>query len=413
MDATYTAPAVVDRYRTLVLLGGAALFVVSAVAAFLVGGLVQFFRTYLVGFYFCTGLAVGSLLWLMIQHMTGGAWGIAGRRLFEAATRTLPLMAVLFVPLALSLFIDAHGHYLYEWADPAKVRGDHALEHKSKYLNAPFFIARGFFYFLVWGAFAYFLNKWSAQQDETGDPRLKRRMGELSGPGILFTIITITFASFDWGMSLEPHWFSTIYGLITVAGWGLSALAMTITVAAFFSRHEPTSRVYNSLHFHDWGKFLLALVMLHAYFSFSQFLIIWAGNLPEEIPFYLRRLRGGWQYVGLAVVLFHFALPFALLLSRGLKRAPQSLRYVALLMLAMRIVDLIFLFAPSAHQEGGHGGDFHFGDVFGQFLPMFGMAVGMGGVWLWYFFTQLKKRPLVPVNAPGVAEALTPAAAHH
>jgi hypothetical protein len=236
-------------------------------------------------------------------------------------------------------------------------------------------------------------------------------MQDISGAVILTVGLTATFAAFDWGMSLEPHWYSTIYGLIVLAGWGLSALAFIITVAAFLRQHEPMADAYQPLHFHDWGKLLLTMVMLYAYFAFSQFLITWAGNLPEEIPFYLRRLHGGWQAVGLMVVLFHFALPFALLLSRQLKREPSRLRRVAILMLFMRVFDLVFFFAPSVHA----GGVAEFGarDLLTNFVPMFSMALGVGGIWLWYYFGQLASRPLLPLGAPELAEAIAAAAEHH
>ena len=240
---------------------------------------------------------------------------------------------------------------------------------------------------------------------------MRRKMQDISGPGILLFGLTATFAAIDWGMSLEPHWFSTIYGLIIMAGWGLSALAFVIAVAVYLSQREPMANAYQPLHFHDWGKLLLALVMLYAYFAFSQFLITWAGNLPEEIPFYLRRLRGGWQLVGLLIILFHFALPFVLLLSRGRKRAPRSLRRIALLMLFMRVVDLIFFFAPSVHQggEGAWGAR----DLLSSFLPMFAMSLGLGGIWLWYFFGQLASRPLLPLGDRDLEKAIAPAEGHH
>lgn len=413
MDASssnFNAPPIVERYRTRALFVGAAFLVLASVIAFLVGGPVQFFRAYLVGFFFVTGLGVGSLVWLMLGHMTGGGWAIMSRRIFEAATRTLPLAALMFIPVCVALFVhDSHGHSLYEWSDPAKVASDPVLQLKSLYLNAPFFIARGVFYFIVWLALAYFMNKWSAQQDASGDPRIRRKMQDASGPGILLFGLTVSFAAIDWGMSLEPHWFSTIYGLIAMAGWGLSALALMITIASFLAKHEPMAEAYAPLHFHDWGKLLLALVMLYAYFSFSQFLITWSGNLPEEIPFYLRRLRGGWEYVGVAMILFHFALPFALLLSRSLKRQGSALRRVAILMLFMRVVDLIFLFAPASAQEPGASAGIRPMD----FLTMFGMTLGLGGIWLFYFFAQLVKRPLVPVGAPELEKALEAAHAHH
>ncbi|HEV7893302.1 MAG TPA: hypothetical protein VGP08_21980 [Pyrinomonadaceae bacterium] len=418
MEATanYTAPSAVASYRGRALVVGLVFTVIGVVLAYALGsaagygGLVHVFRSYLVGFVFCTGLSVGSLAWLSLGHMTGGAWALTSRRLFEAATRTLPLCALMFVPVVVSLFVHEHGHSLYEWSDPAVVAGDPSLQHKKIYLNPLFFIVRTVIYFAVWFFFAWKLNRWSAEQDSTADPRIRRKMQDISGPVILLFGLTVTFAAVDWGMSLEPHWFSTIYGLIIMAGWGLAALAFMIMVASFLSRREPMAEAYNSVHFHDWGKLLLALVMLYAYFAFSQFLIIWAGNLPEEIPFYLRRLRGGWEYAGLAVVMFHFALPFVLLLSRPRKQRAISLRKVAALMLFMRVFDLVFFFAPSVHQ----GGEAAFGwrDLVTSFVPMFAMAIGLGGIWLWYYFGQLASRPLLPLGAPDLDKALA-ASEHH
>jgi hypothetical protein len=424
MEATanYTAPSVVAGYRGRALIVGLVFTVIGVVLAYTLGaaagygGLVHLFRSYLVGFVFCTGLSVGSLAWLALGHMTGGAWALTSRRLFEAATRTLPLCAVMFLPIIVSLFVHeagAHGqaHSLYEWSDPAVVANDAALQHKSLYLNAPFFIIRAVIYFAVWFFLSMLLNRWSAEQDSTGDPRIRRKMQDVSGPVILLFGLTVTFAAVDWGMSLEPHWFSTIYGLIIMTGWGLAALAFMIMVASFLSRHEPMAEAYNSIHFHDWGKLLLALVMLYAYFAFSQFLIIWAGNLPEEIPFYLRRLHGGWEVAGLIVVLFHFALPFVLLLSRPRKQRAVSLRRVAALMLFMRVFDLVFYFAPSVHQ----GGEAEFGvrDLLTSFVPMFALTIGLSSIWLWYYFGQLASRPLMPLGAPDLEKALAMPEHHH
>ncbi|HEX7318457.1 MAG TPA: hypothetical protein VF297_31410 [Pyrinomonadaceae bacterium] len=427
MDATphtFDAPTDLGRYRMRALVVGVAFLVVGAVLAFLMGqtagygGVVHVLRSYLVGFFFVTGVSVGSLAWLCLGHMTGGAWAITSRRLLEAATRCIPLCAVLFIPIVVSLFVHQHGSEagghsvsVYEWSDPAIVAGDVALQHKRPYLNVPFFIIRAVIYFAIWFGMALILSRWSARQDKTADPRIRRRMQDISGPGILLFGLTVSFAAIDWGMSLEPHWFSTIYGLIIMAGWGLSALAFTITVAAYLVQREPMAHAYQPSHFHDWGKLLLALVMLYAYFSFSQFLITWAGNLPEEIPFYLRRLRGGWQFIGLLIIMFHFALPFVLLLSRNRKRAPRSLRRIALLMLFMRVVDLVFFFAPSVHQGGDP--DWHTSDLARSFLPMFAMAIGLSGIWLWFYFGQLASRPLLPLGERDLAQAIAPVEGHH
>lgn len=420
---TYDAPADLGRYRGRALLVGVVMLVVGAVLAFLMGqashlgGVVHVLRSYLVGFFLVTGVSVGSLAWLCLGHMTGGAWAVTSRRLFEAAARCIPLCFILFLPVIASLFVHEHGHEgghnlsVYEWSDPSVVAGDPALQHKRAYLNVPFFIIRGLVYFVIWFGMAVILSRWSAAQDKTADPRIRRRLQDISGPGILLFGLTVTFAAIDWGMSLEPHWFSTIYGLIIMAGWGLSALAFMITVATWLGSREPMAGAYQPLHFHDWGKLLLALVMLYAYFSFSQFLIIWAGNLPEETPFYLRRLRGGWQFVGLLIILFHFVLPFVLLLSRGRKRAPRSLRRIALLMIFMRVVDLVFFFAPSVHQGGE--GEWGARDLLSSFLPMVAMAVGLGGIWLWFYFGQLASRPLLPLGERDLEKAIAASEGHH
>lgn len=406
----YPAPEGLGTYATRALFVGAAGLVLALVVSLLTGGVIEFFRAYLVGFFFVCGLTVGSLAWLLLGHLTGGGWAVVTRRVFEAATRTLPVVAVMFLPIVAALFIHYHGHALYEWTNHELVAQDKALKHKSKYLNEWFFIVRAVFYFAVWGLFVYLMNKWSAQQDTTGDPRVRRMMQDISAPGILLFGLTSTFAAIDWGMSLEPHWFSTIYGLIAMAGWGLSALAFVITVVVMLSEREGLGDVYQPTHLHDLGKLLLAMVMLFAYFAFSQFLIIWAGNLPEETTFYLRRLRGGWQFVGLALILFHFALPFVLLLSRGRKRRGGALRRVAILMLVMRVVDLIFMFAP-ASQQGGHGGAGG-GIPVRDFLTMGLATAGVGGVWLWFFLRELRRRPLLPLRSPDVEKALA-VSAHH
>jgi len=413
---TYTAPPSIERYRSSALLIGVVALIVALAVSFLapqehIPGAVQFFRAYLVAYIFCTGLGVGSLAWLMLQHMTGGGWGMVIRRPLEAATRTIPLLALLFIPLAVALFVHPGGESLYEWTDAAKVARDEALRHKSAYLNPTFFIVRAVVYFAIWGVLAYFMNKWSMEQDRTGDPRIRRKMQDASAPGLLLFGLTVTFAAMDWGMSLEPHWFSTIYGLIIMVGWGLSALALMIVVLTILGAEKPMEGVYAPLYYHDLGKLLLAMVMLFAYFSFSQFLIIWSGNLPEEIPFYLRRLRGWWQYVGLFIVVFHFVLPFAMLLSRGIKRHARTLRNIAVLMLLMRVVDLIFIIAPAAYQDTAEPSGIHWQDL----LTMTAAAAGLFGIWLWYFFGQLTGRPLMPLGSPDLEKTLEAgaASAHH
>lgn len=387
-------PLEVDALQRRAFAAGAAALVVS-----LVGALVnptQFFHSYLFAFLFWNGMALGCLSLLMIQHLTGGRWGLAIRRLLEAGTRTVPVLALLFVPVALGL-----GH-IYPWVahDYADRAMREAVEHKEGYLNVPFFLGRAAFYFAVWFVLATLLNRWSLETDAGMDLRRARRLRSVSGGGLLLMGFTITFMSVDWAMSLDPRWFSSIYGMLFMIGQALSALALCIVMVAHLQTDRTVATVAGADTIHDLGKLLLAFVMVWAYFSFSQFLIIWSGNLPEEIPWYLRRFTTGWRYVGLFLVVFHFALPFLLLLSRGLKRRPRSLALVAASVLVARLVDLFWLVRPEFPHRGL---DIHWLDLT--------LAAGIGGVWLGVFAWQLKSRPLLPIGEPEVQELLLEAGA--
>jgi hypothetical protein len=349
----------------------------------------QFFRSYLLAYLFWISIALGCFALVMLHHLVGGAWGFIIQRLLESGTRTLPLMAVLFVPFLFGL------HDLYIWARPEEIAHDEILQHKSLYLNIPFFLLRTALYFAAWLGVAYWLNKWSREQDRTAEPSLTRRLQLVSGPGLVLYVLTVTFASIDWVMSLEPHWFSTIYGILFVVGQALTTLAFAITVVALLADHEPLSQVLTPAHFHDLGNLLLAFVMLWAYMAFSQYLIIWSGNLAEEIPWYLHRRAGGWQWLGLFLILFHFVVPFLLLLSRGTKRRLRMLSTVAAAIILMRLVDLFWLVAPAFHQAGLR---IHWMDVVAP--------IGVGGLWLAVFVWQLKGRPLLPLHDPRLPEVL-------
>ena len=350
----------------------------------------QFFRSYLVAYLFWLGIALGSLPILMLQYITGGMWGAALRRILESSTRTLPLLMALFLPLLFGVTS------LYEWAQPDTVAHDPILQHKQLYLNVPFFLGRAAIYFAVWSALIWFLNRWSALQDAEATPALARRLEYLSRGGLLLYTLTMTFASIDWVMSLEPHWFSTIYGILFIGGQVLGAFAFAIPVAALLADRTAFGDVISADQFHDLGKLLLAFVMLWAYFSFSQFLIIWSGNLPEETPWYLSRLRGGWEWVGIAVIVFHFALPFMVLLSRDTKRNAGRLALVACAVLVMRAVDLFWLVSPAFAHEGGA---VHWLDLT--------TLVGVGGIWLAVFVWQLRERPLLPLRDPALTELVS------
>lgn len=393
-----TFPPEIDRYRRLALIAGIAGLTLCALGALFSHELrTQFFRSYLFAFVFWIGIPLGCLAILMLQHMSGGAWGLVIRRVLESATRTFPLLALLFIPILIGV------RFLYVWAQPELVHGNELLEHKSFYLNVPFFIGRAVFYFGVWLALMYFLNKWSLEQDRTGDRMLTRKIQDLSGPGLVLYGLTVTFASIDWVMSLQPEWFSTIFGILFMGGQGVSAMSFVIAVLVLLSLRKPMSDVVAPRHFHDLGKLLLAFIMLWAYFSFSQFLIIWAGNLPEEIPWYVRRLNGPWKWVGLMLVLFHFALPFVMLLSRDLKRNGRLLAMVAIAVIIMRMVDLFWLIAPEFNN--GHI------DIRWMWMDLLAL-VGVGGIWLWFFASQLKARPLLPVQDPFLESVFTHQGGH-
>jgi hypothetical protein len=354
----------------------------------------QFFHSYLFAFLFCLGLGLGCLSILMIHHLTGGLWGLVIRRVLEAGTRTIPLAALLFVPLALGI------GWLYPWVHPEA--GDAALreavEHKHLYLNRGFFLVRAVFYFAVWWALAHLFNRWSLETDRDPQPRLWARMTALAGGGLLLMGLTITFASIDWAMSLDPRWFSTIYGILFMVGQALSAMCVVVLVITWIGREPPLSRVIKPETMHDLGKLMLAFVMLWAYVNYSQFLIIWSANLPEEIPWYLRRLRTGWRFVGLFLVVFHFAVPFLLLLSRPLKRDARRLSRVAAALLFARLVDLFWLIGP----ESPPGRGVHWMDLVAP--------VGVVGLWLAYFLRQLRSRPLLPIGDPEIRALLEEAA---
>jgi hypothetical protein len=365
---------------------------VAALAACAAGAVArpdQFFRSYLLAFVFWNGLSIGAMAVLMLQYLTGGAWGIAIRRELEAATRTLPLTAIAFLPLLAGL------HRLYEWTHADAVAADEMLRKKALYLNTPFFVIRAVIAFAAWFAVAHYLNKWSAAQDARPDPSINRRLQLLSGGGLVVYGLTTTFTSVDWVMSLEPHWYSTMYGVLFMIGQALGALALATLAVVRLSGLEPVSGFLGGRHLHDLGKMMFAFTMFWAYVNFSQYLIVWSGNMPEEISWYLARFRGGWGWVGGTVLLLHFVLPFLLLISRHANRNPRTLTGAAALLVVMRFVDVSWLVLP-AFSKGAFRLDWM--DL--------AAPLGLGGLWLAFYARNLAARPLLPLNDPGFEEAL-------
>ncbi len=392
-ETTATAPPELDRFRQRALVVG--IVALAACLIYAVFNREQFFRSYLLAYIFWIAIPLGCFAILMVQHLSGGAWGLVIRRVLEGATRTFPLMVLLFIPLALGATT------LYPWTNHEAVQADELLHHKQPYLNLTFFFVRAAFYFMVWMAVSFFLNRWSLEQDRTHEASITRRMQNLSGPGLVLYGLTVTFAAVDWVMSLDPKWFSTIFGILLMGGQGVAAMSFVIAAMVLLANHRPMSDILAPRHLHDLGKLLLAFIMLWAYFSFSQFLIIWSGNLPEETPWYVHRLHGAWKFIGLALVVFHFALPFVVLLSRDLKRRGKMLIIVALAVILMRLVDLFWLIAPE--REAG-AFRLHWMDL--------ALPIGVGGVWLFYFATQLKTRPLIPIGDPTLQDAIAPEHEH-
>jgi hypothetical protein len=359
----------------------------------------QFFRSYLLGFMFWLGISLGSMTFLMIQHLTGGKWGMVIRRPLEAAMRVLPLMLILFIPLA-----AAGIPYLYDvWLHPNPA-DQHLVMMRHSYLSPGGYAGRAVIYFAIWLGLAFILDRWSREQDNPPVQNLAPRFRTISAPGIILYAFTITFAAIDWVMSLDPHWFSTIFGFIIIVGECLSAMCFMVVVERILVRYQPMSAWLKPKEVHDHGKLMLTFILLWAYFSFSQLLIIWAGNLPMEIRFYTRRLYMGWQIVGLALVVFHFAIPFLMLLSRPFKRDPRTLVWLAVWLLFMRFVDLFWYIEPNFH----HVASFEWGYLMDLLVP-----IAIGGLWLATFFHNLRTRPLLPIYDLHAVEFLDYAGVAH
>jgi len=353
----------------------------------------EFFRAYLLGFMAWLGITLGSMAILMLRHLTKGAWGMVIRRILGAAMRCVPLMVALFIPLLFGI------RRLYIWARPLDAIADkHLREHLQEitktYLTVNGFVIRAAIYFAIWYALSFLLTKWSAEQDHPPVRDNSARFKALSGPGLILYGFTITFAVIDWIMSIDPSWISTIFGLSFLIGQVLSALCFAVVVERILFRYKPMSELLKPEQVHDHGKFMLTFIMVWAYFAFSQWLIIWAGNLPEEITWYMRRLHGGWGSVGLFLVLFHFAVPFVMLISRPFKRDITRLVWLAAWLLLMRYVDLFWVIEPN------------FSVTFKVTWLDVVVPIAMGGLWLAYFFRNLSTMPLVPAYDVFAVEVL-------
>jgi hypothetical protein len=384
----YQAPASVNRLQMSALAVGAIALILGVFLGMRDPDAKDaFFRAYLMGYMLILGFALGSLGLLMLQHLTSGQWGIMIRRPLESATRTIPLLLVLFLPI----FFFGMEHLYGAWLHPEEPLSTMQVS----WLTPNGYRGRALIYFCVWLLLMFIFNRWSRQQDVNREDRaLRQRFKMLAGPGIILYVFTLSFAAIDWVMSISPHWASTIYGFLFVAGQLISSMALMAIIVVFLARTGPFAGVLHKRHLWQFGGLLFAFNMLWAYFSFSQLLIIWSGNLPEEITFYRTRLYGSWGIVAIVVLIFHFFVPFFLLLSKDLKRNQRLLPKVAMWMIFMRLVDLYWLTQPEFYRSAGpHPLDF--------ILP-----IALLGLWLAYFAWNLKREPLLPLGDPHLAEAI-------
>ncbi len=391
-----TAPPVVKKIYQRSLIVGIVFAIASIILA--ISNPDQFYRGYLLGFLCWLGVSLGSMAIVMIRHLTGGGWGMVIRRILGAAMRTLPLLAILFIPIIIAVV----QHRIYPWAMPTEsVQDPYIREHlekhsfiKDAYLNQTGFIIRATIYFVIWNVLSFLLSMWSRQTDRPGAPDNTQRFKAVAGPGLILYAFTISFAAIDWVMSLDPSWISTIFGLIILIGEMLSAMCFAVVVERILVNYKPMSEMLKPDFVHDHGKWILTFIMVWAYFSFSQWLIIWAGNLPNEITFYTKRLSFGWGKVGFFLALFHFAVPFAILLSRPFKRNIRKLVWLAIWLMLMRWVDLFWIIEPNFMKGLG----ITVADVV--------VPIAIGGFWLAYFFRNLGSLPLLPAYDPSAGEVV-------
>jgi len=354
--------------------------VVLVLGAFL-SGLDQFFQSYLYAYLYWLGITLGSLALALLYGMVGGDWGMVIRQISEAASKTLWLVALLFVPVVFGL------RYLYPWARPDLVAADPLLQHKSMYLNIPFTVGRAILYFGVW-AFLIWSHVRRSSAPPADDPEERRRIQRFSAIGLILYFLTMTFASIDWVMSLQPDWLSSVYGMLIIAGQALSAFAFAIALLPFLVKQEQLAAVITPRHYRDLGALLLTTVMLWAYLGFSQYLIIWYGDLPREVTWYISRTTGGWEWIGLVVILLQFFLPFSILISLRAKQNPRVLAAIASLIIVIRLGDWFWEVAPAFHSQVLR---IHWLDIV--------TPIAIGGLWLAAFFWHLERTPLRLVTA--------------
>jgi hypothetical protein len=414
LPAELGAPAFVDGWRQRALVIGLAASVVAAGLALLDRSLDHLLRGWLLGLMLTFGFSVGGLALLMLQYCSGGKWGLLLRRPLEAMSRTLPLIFVYWLVIAFSL------KKLYLWAAVTDVSAAlksgwinevqaHAIEFKRPMLNPTAFVVTSLVCFAIWAYYTWRLNALGLQRDAASPattPEWIKKFENISGPGIIIYALTMTAAVIYWVMSLDPTWYSSVYGLLFLVGQAYGVLAFSIIVVVSLAPAEPFKTILRQTEQHDLGKFTFAFVMLNIYLAFSQFLIIWSGNLPEEINWYMDRILGGWGVIITLDFIFHWLIPFTLLLSRDLKRNRKRLVRVCQWMVFARAFDLFWLIEPN-FKDAARNLHFSWG-----ILEYAAVPVALVSFWIAYFCIQLKARPLVQTNDPHVAEILEAEHAH-
>lgn len=338
--------------------------------------------SWLMGWTFWFYLTLGSLGWLMIYHLTSGRWGFVLQRPFEAAARLMPVMLLLFLPVIFNL------HSLYEWTHEEVIATDHLVQLKLPYLNEKGFIIRFGIYAVIWTVLAYALSGLSRKSNANGNPETVKTLRVIAAPGLVIFALAATFASFDWYMSLEPHWFSSIFGAIFMVASGLTTMIFMAILTSRLSKRDPLKDVITAQQFHDIGNWCFAFTILWTYMNFAQFLIIWSGNLYEETFWYLYRSKGGWVEISILMAVFLFALPFLFLLFKSNKRNPDKLIKIAAVMFIARLLDVYWMIGPTFRKKAL---DLHWMDAAALF--------GIGGLWLGLFAMGLKKAPLLSGDA--------------
>jgi hypothetical protein len=408
LPAELGAPPMVDAWKTRALIIAAIFAVIAAGLALADHSIDHLLRAWLEGLMLTFGFTVGGLALLMLQYCTGGKWGLLLRRPLEAMSRTLPLVFAYWIVIALSL------KKLYLWAAVTDVTAAlqsgwinevqaHAIEFKRPMLNSSAFIGVGLFCFAIWSFYTWRLNTLGLRRDAASPattPEWIKQLENISGPGIVIYAVTMTAAVIYWVMSLDPTWYSSVYGLLFLVGQAYGVLALSIIVVLSLSKAEPFKTILRQTEQHDLGKFTFAFVMLNIYLAFSQFLIIWSGNLPEEIPWYLDRIRGHWGVIITLDFIFHWLIPFTLLLSRDLKRNKKRLVRICQWMIFARAFDLFWLIEPNFK---GAARNLHFSWGIFEYIAV---PVAMVALWFAYFCAQLKGRPLIQTNDPHLAEIL-------